>query len=145
MASSSSKAREKSQKFKPQEETLSQEEEKTNAFANDGSFLELFRKKMEQQQAQTFSQKRVLNVDDKTSSKVEESQERVHSSSTSACTDSQSSDSRTSDSDKQKKPIHKPYQVISNVNFTFIHSVYEKLQSWLTLLLLVLCLATCLN
>ena len=92
---------------RPQEEEQSQGFETSNAFANDGSFLELFRKKMEQE-AQLV-QKRVIDVQGG-NPRVVENPETVDPTQTGA----HSQDSRTTESDKQKKPVHKPYQVVFN-------------------------------
>ena len=95
-------SREKSRR--PQEAKQNQSDEASNTFANDGSFLELFRKKMEQE-AQ-FGQRRITDVGSD-NARVVESPETVDPSRTGACGDSLSHDSRTTELDKEKKPVHK--------------------------------------
>lgn len=100
-------ASEKDQTFTPQDEQLNQTNEVCNNFANDGSFLEFFRKKMDQQKSETV---------DVTAEKRDESCGSTHSPTT---TTSQSHDSTTRDISKEK---NKPYQVV------FTHPVTKAVQ-----------------
>ena len=79
----------------------------SNTFANDGSFLEMFKKRMEQQKDKEKSK----DVDEPAAS-VESTRviECTQTEDDSTVTDSHDGSSASAEPDE--KPVHKPYQVV---------------------------------
>ncbi len=82
-----------------------EETSSSNTFANDGSFMELFKKKMEQQKG--IQKSNLLEKPVTESTRVIEC---VRTDTDCPLTDS--SEATTSELNKEPTPVHKPYQVV---------------------------------